>query len=64
MDFAHSQSAAALYRYAYRRKWPSAVGGGSRTNLYYRFQRNYNYPPSQERENADHDRLWKYRIIE
>lgn len=26
MDFAHSQSAAALHRYAYRRKWPSAVG--------------------------------------
>lgn len=39
-------------------------GAGSRTNLYYMFQRDYNYPPSQERENAERDRLWKYRIIE
>ena len=39
-------------------------GAGSRTNLYYMFQRDYNYPPSQERENAERDRLLKSRIIE
>lgn len=39
-------------------------GAGLRTSLYYMFQRDYNYPPSQERENAEHDSLWKYRIIE